>query len=427
MNIELPKRFTPDEAAAARETLLCGPIAHYVQQHFDAYPTLESAMFAVAQYWDGEADDAVHFEVLFSELLTPDLSFWTPPGDDPMNHPTLRGFRADPIPTEWNDRNDHNIPRFAAFTKAAVDRDAEAIYVWAPYAVFRRQGSNDALATQFVGIMYRPWLDGVMPSSEALGDNKRELASLYERAYPDHTVPHMTFQRSEARLPPPPPTANIPKRFSADEAAARRNAFVRGPLLEAVTEQFGEYPTLQSATFVVAQYESSGSTDEIHLELVFSERDTPDLPARSKYFLDEETAGSDKSNYPTLQGEAAEDLQYVWIDSPDQEDERNTSIPLFAAFCLQGSLQDNFIDMFSPYAIFRRSANGITIEVVGTLRRPWLDGVMPLDQIETEVPDDVYWSIYGDGTDNPFRADSADASPPPTPSKPGILKRLFGR
>ncbi|MBU8894050.1 hypothetical protein KRR26_00465 [Corallococcus sp. M34] len=162
-------KYSPAKAAALREHLLKAQVEPVVLDHFQRHPHLRSAALLVAQYWNDEADDAVHHRLLFSELETPDtdaafrdqendgVNFATPPGEERWEAEAQRYVFS------WPD-NREAIPLFAAFTREDCHQDMTPLESFTPYAIFRRTGTG--LAIEVVGQMLRPWLDGVRPSWE---------------------------------------------------------------------------------------------------------------------------------------------------------------------------------------------------------------------------------------------------------------------
>lgn len=161
--------YTPEQTVELRREYLEQRIAPVVRQIFKDHSQLQSIMMLVAQFWNDEADDAVHYRLVLSELPTPDVSAALEQESDP-NLPSggeqfwmgLKYKRQ----VEW-DANHQPIALFAAFCKEGCSQDMGVHEAFSPYAIFRRKG--DALQVEVVGVMLRPWLDGVRPQSEAPG------------------------------------------------------------------------------------------------------------------------------------------------------------------------------------------------------------------------------------------------------------------
>lgn len=205
-------KYTPTEAASLRDQMIREQIVPVIRRAFAAHPALHSATLLVAQYWNDEANDAVHCDLVFSELDTPDTAAaylarrrryegedleprrsaagpsgwarWLPwlrkaepqvmavrdvprasaLKSDPINLPS--GLDEEVLEREfaWNlgwDSNGEPISLFAAFCLEDCHQEMEVGEAYTPYAVFRRR--NDDVAVEIVGVMTRPWLDGVEP------------------------------------------------------------------------------------------------------------------------------------------------------------------------------------------------------------------------------------------------------------------------
>jgi hypothetical protein len=188
----IPKRLTPEEAATKRDLFVRFIGDTTVAPGFAANPALESAYFAVAQFWDDEALDAVYHEVLFSELDEPDFEAgmsWethhqhgiTP---DLVNLPTIGPSmklpEANPSKVEPIDEFDE-VSMFAAFCKEGGNQDAEPFENYIPYALYRRSDQASRYDVSIVGEMLRPWLDGVQPLAD--GDNDVDSLIAHEAIY----------------------------------------------------------------------------------------------------------------------------------------------------------------------------------------------------------------------------------------------------
>ena len=84
--------MSPGEAEVARRRYLRTELLPGVSRYFQTYPLLQSAMLCVAQYWNDEADDAVHGAVIVSELSEPTMDGvgWS---DDPKPDANLPNTR----------------------------------------------------------------------------------------------------------------------------------------------------------------------------------------------------------------------------------------------------------------------------------------------------------------------------------------------
>lgn len=207
------QKYTPTEAARLRDQMIQEQIVPVIERAFNTHPTLRSATLLVAQYWCDEANDAVHCDLVFSELDTPDTAAayaarlrryeqeeWMEPQrseagpsgwarwfpwlrkaepsviavrdvprgsalkSDRTNLPS--GIDEEALEREftWNvgwDSNGEPISLFAAFCLEDCHQEMDVGEAYSPYAIFRRQ--NERVAVETVGVMTRPWLDGVKP------------------------------------------------------------------------------------------------------------------------------------------------------------------------------------------------------------------------------------------------------------------------
>ena len=175
MSEDIRRKYTPEQTARMRQEIVAR-IAQRVGQVFEQHPQLRSAVMLVAQYWNDEAQDAVHGKFIFSMLAVPDLKAvqeaWDrgnedsetinlPAGMDYLSTHDELGYTV--TSPDWDDNGDA-IALFAAFTKEGCDQCMSPVESGAPYAVFRR--SPTGVETVLVGEMRRPWLDGVMPEVE---------------------------------------------------------------------------------------------------------------------------------------------------------------------------------------------------------------------------------------------------------------------
>lgn len=130
-----------------------------IRQTFKKYKPLRSIGLLVAQYWDDEADDAVHGRFIYSELETPDTNAALATGQsrdrDHVNLPSFTKKRSPPyLPSPW-DSNGASIPAFAAYCTEGGDQNGEALDNYSLVAVFSKGGD-----VKIVGPKVRPHLDG---------------------------------------------------------------------------------------------------------------------------------------------------------------------------------------------------------------------------------------------------------------------------
>jgi hypothetical protein len=143
---------------------------------FAALPEVQSVVFAVAQYWNDEAADQVHWRELPSlerdprwpEMLTRPL--YESEGDDFLAAefvrrlpPTPEGHPATDIsdltrPLPWLDE-DKVITAFASCCTEGCHQEMSVAEAYRPYAIARRDG-NQGVAIEVVGRVIRPeWED----------------------------------------------------------------------------------------------------------------------------------------------------------------------------------------------------------------------------------------------------------------------------
>jgi uncharacterized protein (TIGR02996 family) len=174
---------------AIRDILL--PIADAV---FAARKDVNSVILAVAQYWNDEADDAVHETIHYSRRHTPiwphecahfaeeptepssaDFCRWC--GGQMPGHPSNLGW----VP--WDD-NGSAITAFEAYCREGCDQNMSTVEAYLPYAVVRR-GSG----VEIVGKPVRVWTDRAQPID--CPAPSPELAELLQAVYaaPDEDGP----------------------------------------------------------------------------------------------------------------------------------------------------------------------------------------------------------------------------------------------
>lgn len=131
---------------------------------FKKHRELKSIALLVAQYWDDEADDAVHGRFVCSELETPDIEAALKEDDEDadyddydMDHVNLYSFTRHDRPrvsAPWNS-NAAGIPAFAAYCTEGGDQNSPPLDNYTLYALFFRDGR-----VKTVGSKVRPHLDG---------------------------------------------------------------------------------------------------------------------------------------------------------------------------------------------------------------------------------------------------------------------------
>lgn len=163
--------MSPGEAEMARRRYVRTQLLPVVSRYFATYERLQSAMLCVAQYWNDEANDAVHGELIVSELLEPILEGAIGYEDESVRDPNLTTTRIKGRYSEgscsaislyetganWDDNN-RAIPLWAAFAPEGGTQEYGYLSeVYAPAVMFYRHGGYEFLP------MCRPHLDGVRP------------------------------------------------------------------------------------------------------------------------------------------------------------------------------------------------------------------------------------------------------------------------
>lgn len=150
-----------------------------------------------------------------------------------------------------------------------------------------------------------------------------------------------------------------------------RLEYLNATVLPELGELFTRHPWMRSAGMLVAQYWDDEADDAVHCTFVFSQFDRPDLDGYFDSWQNEQD--------PNFPGGSSE---YLWRETwrvRGRWDANGQAISLFAAFCPEGGSQDaSDRENCRPYALFRPTADGgVSVQVVGTMLRPWLDGVRP--------------------------------------------------
>ncbi len=167
--------YTKEESAELREKIINSEILPTIKVVFDKYPQLQSAMLLVAQYWNDEANDAVHYTVIFSVLPTPawgrEFLETDYDDDDPVNlsglpslyeiYDSIEDFCLFESGEYCWENNGNAVPTFAAYCKEGCHQLMDDLDSYTPYAVFRRK--EEEIEIEVVGNMLRPWLDGLRP------------------------------------------------------------------------------------------------------------------------------------------------------------------------------------------------------------------------------------------------------------------------
>lgn len=179
--------------AAMREDAVRRILVPMAESAFAARPDVQSLLLAVAQYWNDEADDAVHASVHYSRRHTPVWPHECPYFADDAGTASDRadfcnwcggqvpGHPANPEWVPWDD-NGSAIPAFEAFCREACHQEMTTGEAYLPYAVVRRgQG------VEIVGRPVRPWAERRESIEHAppSGQLAELLAAVYAAPYED--------------------------------------------------------------------------------------------------------------------------------------------------------------------------------------------------------------------------------------------------
>lgn len=159
--------FTATETKKLREKIMTERVIPSVRSRFEKYPALQSAGMFIAQYYNDEAEDAIHIQFKFSVKKKPDFeAAYEVPYDepDPVNLPDLPNhYDIDNDTTcvccPWDD-NGIVVSAFAAYTKEG-DYNEDDSENYTLYAVFKK--TADGVKTTYPGKKLRPWVDGMRP------------------------------------------------------------------------------------------------------------------------------------------------------------------------------------------------------------------------------------------------------------------------
>jgi uncharacterized protein (TIGR02996 family) len=165
--------LSPGETEMGRRHYLRTQLLPVVSNYFTKYERLQSVMLCVAQYWADEANDAVHGQLIVSELFEPTMKGvrgWSE--DESKVDPNLpntriiskynkKGLRSAIGLWETDARWDENsgaIPLWAAFAaEEGSQEDEDVSESYSPAVMFYRHGGYEILP------MSRPQLDGIRP------------------------------------------------------------------------------------------------------------------------------------------------------------------------------------------------------------------------------------------------------------------------
>lgn len=179
------EELSDTEIAELRDGYLRQIIEPVVRWAFEKFPHIQSCTLRVAQYWDDEANDAVHADLVFSELETPHLRKQEDDDEGVSNFdvtPILKKeapwgswkfINLDSGKYHWEPgepRHQHTwsenwlaIPLFAAWCKEGATQETEREEAYSPYCTYRK--TKDGVSRE-IHPMLREWLNGVTPEWE---------------------------------------------------------------------------------------------------------------------------------------------------------------------------------------------------------------------------------------------------------------------
>lgn len=129
---------------------------------------VKTVAFFVSQYWNDEADDAVHAELRYAfDVVTDPAALTRPEPYDDREHDDRMSFDDEFVDLMPNfDSNGEMIHAFASYACESSQDDLE----YAPYCVWHQQ-PDGSFASTVIGTMLRPdWEDAVAPGQKQ-GDN----------------------------------------------------------------------------------------------------------------------------------------------------------------------------------------------------------------------------------------------------------------
>lgn len=188
------------------------------------------------------------------------------------------------------------------------------------------------------------------------------------------------------------------RKYTPEQAEGLRSAIIAEHITPVIKEVFDKHPKIQAAILSFAQYWSDEANDAVYPSITFALEKNPDYKAHinklnQSYFYEnygwqESCKWSDLVEGPAgfeVLGVKDERLDFRaphWKPWPGNND----AISAFAPYCLENIYGPGTYSYDeAPYCLFRREEKqALSIEVVGEMIRPWLDGVMP----EMELPDD---------------------------------------
>lgn len=171
------------KAPQMRKDIINKAIQPFVKQVFEKIPECNSVLFFVAQYWDDESVDVVHYKIILSTELVLNMSlFESNMGNIDTDNHNLKNSKyceyyyyvygdnkvleyLNSLYQDW-DSNGQCISAFASYCQDGGSQNFENIlYSYSLYSIFKRTQDNNS-EMEVVGKMHRPYLEGVAPNWE---------------------------------------------------------------------------------------------------------------------------------------------------------------------------------------------------------------------------------------------------------------------
>lgn len=149
-----------------------------------------------------------------------------------------------------------------------------------------------------------------------------------------------------------------------------RAEYIQKDIGDYVAKAFRRNPKLKSAILGVAQYFADEAIDAVHGRVVFSEHEAPIWPHRCNYGGRRNAAEDDGGRLTFDRGEKCSSCGRIgssWLPF----DSNGKGIVGFQSCCDESQDEGDGDD--TPYAIYRRTKDGIETEIFGAPVRPWFD------------------------------------------------------
>lgn len=121
---------------------------------FASHPKAQSVILAIAQYWNDEANDATHVEIIVTSDPDPKWPACMNKrvgGEDRWKRSKLNDAIATIAGSGWGDDNYQNIVAFASYCMPDCHQEMSTEEAYSPYAVCIRGATPEAVTTKIVG------------------------------------------------------------------------------------------------------------------------------------------------------------------------------------------------------------------------------------------------------------------------------------